>query len=885
VQAVRLHQELTIDGRLDEDAWQRATPATQFTQTQPLEGPPATQRTEVRFLFDDDALYIGARMYDSLGRKGVRTRLARRDDQIDLDNGPSSQITSDKLTITLDPYHDHLTRAAFEINPSGVIGDALGAGGSNLDASWDPVWQAATQIDSLGWTAEIRIPFSQLRYSRDTNQTWGLEIVRVIDRLNERDAWAFFRKNEAGGASRYGHLTGIVVHHHARQFEVLPYVLAQEEATGLNRGNPLLPVNKQTFRGGGDVKYLLTSNLTLDATLNPDFGQVDLDPAVINLTAFETFYPEKRPFFVSGSGAFDYGGFNCYFCSNASSLSLFYSRRIGRTPQLAGNIINAATTQYYDSPTNTQILGAAKVTGRTHDGYTVGLLDALTNSEDGSFVGTPALGGLPGNPNQRWTTTVEPRTNYFVGRLKKDFRDGATVVGGMVTSTVRSLGTGMVRDSLHSHAEAGGIDFLHTWAARNYSLMGNLAVSDVAGSASAIQRTEFSSAHYFQRPDRRDVTGGLFSNRVDGATSLRGWASYLRLAKDNGDWLWEVQSSMRSPGFEVNDLAFQQHADYQWFNANVARQWTVPHGWYRFIWVSLGAQRQYNFDGDLTSQQIHTDIFMDLPNYWHVETFFIHRPTSLDDQVARGGPVFRRFGINDFYGYIGTDPRQFAVLNLSVEHSAGIDAPESEWTPRATLTVKPTSNVSVSVGPTYDWYWVPNQYDTTVAVKAADAGSARVYSGNRYFFSSLHQSTLSIDMRLNVTFTPSLSLQVYAQPLLGTGHYYDLKEFNRRRQLAMTGDPSRVDSAGNITVSPVGGATPYTLYNYDYNIRSLRGNAVLRWEYRRGSTVYFVWQQQRHDNNLYGQFADFSMNSGRADLFRAMPDNIFIVKFSYWIGR
>jgi len=880
VRAARLTGEITLDGRLDEPAWQTATPATTFRQTQPAEGPPGTQRTEIRFLYDDDALYIGARMYDSLGARGVRTRLARRDDLLDQECGPQSQITSDKLTITLDPYHDHLTRDVFEVNPSGVIGDQYAVGQNCLDPSWDPIWQVATRIDSLGWTAEIRIPFSQLRFSRDSNQTWGLQIVRAIDRLNERDQWAFYTRNEASGASRFGHLTGLVVDHRPGQLELLPYTLAQEEATSLNRGNPIDPVNRQQFRAGGDLKYLLSSSLTLDATINPDFGQVDLDPAVINLSPFETFYPEKRPFFVSGANAFDYGGFSCQFCSNVESMGLFYSRRIGRTPQLSGGIINSSSTAYYSVPSNTQILGAAKITGRTHDGLSIGTLDALTNQESAHFVGTPS------HPNEIWRTIVEPLSNYFVGRVKQEFRDGATVVGAMVTSTVRRLDTDTLRDSLHTHAEAGGIDFLHTWNHRDYSLMGSFAVTDVAGSPTAIEHTMQSSAHYFQRPDRKNVGGGLFSDRYDTTmTSLRGWGGYLRLAKDNGDWLWETSTNIRSPGFEVNDLAFQRRADYEYFNANIGRQWTHPHSWYRNIFTTIGTQRQYNADGDLTTVQYHGFIGMDLPNFWHVQTFVIHRPTTLSDQIARGGPVFEQRGINDIDVFASTDNRKAIVLSANVEHSAGINAPEREWTPQVTLLLKPASNLTLSFGPTLDVLWTNNQYDTTIAVSGKDALSPRVYYGSRYIFSSLHQSTLSMDTRVNVTFTPSLSLQVYAQPLLGTGHYYGFSEFSHRRQLAMTVDPSTMLSNGNVQIAPVDGAADYQIQNPDFNARLLRGNAVLRWQYRRGSTIYLVWQQSRHNTNLYTPYADFALGHGENALFRSIPDDIFIVKFSYWLGR
>jgi Domain of unknown function (DUF5916) len=872
VQAVRLSGNITIDGKLDEPAGQAAMPATTFQQTQPREGPPGTQRTEVRFLYDNDALYIGARMYDSLGARGVHTRLARRDELLDPDCGPGAQLTSDKLRITLDPYHDHLTRDQFEVNPSGVIGDQYAVGQNCLDPSWDPVWQAATQIDSLGWTAEIRIPFSQLRFSRDSSQTWGLQIVRTIDRLNERDQWAFYPRSEAGGASRFGHLTGLVIDRRARQLELLPYTLAQEEATGLNRGNPVDPVNRQQYRIGGDIKYLLTSSLTLDATINPDFGQVDLDPAVINLSPFETFYPEKRPFFVSGANAFDFGGLNCMFCSNVEGMSLFYSRRIGRTPELSENIINLPTTNYYSVPSNTQILGAAKITGRTHSGYSIGILDGLTNQESAHFVGTP------NDPNQIWRTIVEPMTNYFVGRVKKDFRDGATVVGAMVTSTVRRLDTDTLRDSLRANSEAAGLDFVHTWDHRNYSLMGSAAFSDVAGSAKAIEHTMRSSAHYFQRPDRK----GRYDTT---ATSLAGWGGYLRLGKDNGDWLWEAATNIRSPGFEVNDIAFQERAAYQWYSINIGRQWTHPHTWYRNIFTTVGAQRQYNFDGDLTQVQYHAFVGIDWPNFWHVQGWLIHRPTTLSDVLARGGPVFEQRGINDWDVQIATDSRRPIVVAAQVEHSWGVDAPTREWRPSLTLLIKPASNLTLSLGPALDMYWTNNQYDTTVVAAPGDATSPRVYYGNRYLFSSLHQSTLSMDTRLNVTFTPSLSLQVYAQPLLGTGHYYDFAEFKHRRQLAMTVDPSRLLPDGNIQIDPADGNASYEIKNYDFNTRMLRGNAVLRWEYRRGSTIYLVWQQTRFNTNLYQAYADFALNRGENALFRSIPDDIFIVKFSYWVGR
>jgi hypothetical protein len=344
-------------------------------------------------------------------------------------------------------------------------------------------------------------------------------------------------------------------------------------------------------------------------------------------------------------------------------------------------------------------------------------------------------------------------------------------------------------------------------------------------------------------------------------------------------------SNIRSPGFEVNDLAFQRRADYEYFNANIGRQWTHPHSWYRNISITLGSQRQYNADGDLTGDQYQLFIGGELPNFWGIRSFAIHRPTYLSDQIARGGPVFQQRGINDAYFQVSTDSRRPVVVSASVEHSVGLDAPEREWTPQLTLLLKPASNITLSFGPTLDVLWTNNQYDTTLAVSSKDASSPRVYWGNRYLFSSLHQSTLSMDTRVNVTFTPSLSLQVYAQPLLASAHYYNFSEFAHRRQLAMVVDRSTMLPNGDLRIDPTGGGASYEIQNPDFNTRLLRGNAVLRWEYRRGSTLYLVWQQTRANTNLYTPYADFALGHAENALFRTIPDDIFIVKFSYWLGR
>jgi len=457
---------ITLDGRLDEAFWTTIEPLTGFRQSQPNDGEPATQRTEVRFLFDDDAIYIGARMFDTEGAAGIRSRLVRRDQETE----------ADRLDIIFDTYHNHLGRTMFSVNPSGVRYDA-GQASENTDPSWDPVWEARTAIDAEGWTAELRIPFSQLRFPRDSGQTWGLQVWRIASRTNEISMWSYWTRTESGGPQQFGHLEGLAVSRGARRLEIMPYVVGRGQLLRPgDAGNPFFQQRRADARFGGDLKYLMTSNLTLDATINPDFGQVEVDPAQVNLSAFETFFEERRPFFIEGSGVFGFGGFNCMFCSNAAPMSLFYSRRIGRSPQ--GQVPTGTT--YSQLPDASTILGAAKVSGRTGGGWTIGMLDAITSREHAQTLTGPATG----------SHEVEPLTNYFVGRVRKDLSHGNLTLGTIATSVYRATDQASLRARLPQHAEAVGFDWNARWKNRTWSFFGNMAVTNVSGEASAIDRLQ-----------------------------------------------------------------------------------------------------------------------------------------------------------------------------------------------------------------------------------------------------------------------------------------------------------------------------------------------------------------------------------------------------------
>jgi hypothetical protein len=856
---------ITLDGRLDESAWATSTPATGFRQSEPNEGLPASQPTEVRILYDEAALYIGARMFDSLGARGVRTYLSRRDAQED----------GDYLEIIFDTFHDHSGRTIFQINPSGVKTDA-GQASSNADPSWDPIWEAETSIDSLGWVAEIRIPFAQLRFPRAAAQTWGMQIWRYVERIREVSMWSFWRRNESGGPPSFGHVEGIRLTERPRGIELLPYIVSRAAYVPFRsddeRKNPFRDESEYTVRVGGDLKALLTSNLTLDLTVNPDFGQVEVDPAVVNLTAFETSFQEKRPFFVEGSGLFGFGGLNCYVCSNVSSMSLYYSRRIGRQPR--GSPPEGYA--YLDRPDNATILGAAKVTGRTRGNYHIGLLDAVTKSEHADIAVDSVT---------RDVREVEPLTNFFVGRGRKIFSDGRGFIGAIATSVIRRFEYDSLRLTMPAHSEAVGIDGERWWRNRTYRLMGNLAVSNVAGDRSTILGLQESSARYFNRPDREHGSNGFFSDRYDSTlTVLRGYGGYLRASKESGNWLFESSLNVRSPGFEVNDLAFLTRADYAWMNVNAFRQWTKPTKLVRQAYWILGAQRQYNFDGDVNDRQYHHYIEFQLPNYWWMSSFVSYRPEVFDERLTRGGPTVKRAEGWSGSAFVATDSRKRVVFefnpsfNWNVEGGHGYDL-------YSEIRVKPASNVSVELEPYYSYRKSEAQF-----VQSFLDASATNFYGRRVVFADLFQRTLEIGTRLNMTFTPTLTLELFAQPLISSGDYENLKEFVAPRTIEKRlFAPSQIttDTAnGRITEYKIDADSnpntpPLSVSNRDFNFRSLRGNAVLRWEYRPGSTVFLVWTQSRASEDPVG---DFRFRRDRAALFDAKPDNVFLVKLNYWVG-
>jgi hypothetical protein len=885
-QAVPLRGRIAVDGALDEAAWQAAPAITTFRQIDPDEGKPASEPTEVRVLYDADAIYIGAWLHDS---QPVTSRLLRRDAFV---------LDSDWLSISFDSYHDHLTAFRFSVNPAGVRRDEVfssgghsGVAGGNtggaiverggvVDQSWEPVWSAATAVTDSGWVAELRIPFSQLRFSQAEAQTWGLQVERRIARRQEQSFFAFTPKDQAAGVGTYGHLVGIRGIRPSQRLEVLPYASGRMFYRPLVAGNSAVdfpnPYLSRTELSGGmgaDVKYRVTSNFTLDATLNPDFGQVELDPAVVNLTAFETKYEEKRPFFVEGAEIMRFGT-STKGAPEGGPPQMMYSRRVGRAPQLS--VPSGAA--YSEIPDVTTILGAAKLTGRAAGGWSVGIVDGVTQREEARFIDAE---------QRQQSTVVEPLTNYFAGRLKRDVNGGRTSIGGLVTAVNRQVRDGSPASSqLRDGAYVGGVDFRAETEDRVWSAFGSFSSSYVTGTPEAIAATQRASSRYFQRPDSRHL-------RYDPtATALAGYRAQVDAGKRAGTWLWNVALSASSPGYEINDLGYQTLTNRVVLDPNLTYDETHPGSLFRRWSVRVGPDFVWNYDGNLTRQQSYLTIESQLLNYWQVNVQLNHSEPVLNDGLTRGGPLTRMPSADAARVELVGDPRARytweSMLNVSGDRggaklrSLGL-----------ALGFKPAENWTVEVGPELSRTITPAQYVATVA----DPTATSTY-GSRYVFASLDQTTLGIDTRLNVTFTPSLSLELYAQPFLSSNDFGALKELRAPRTFDFDEYGRDVGSAtpeagGKVLVDPdgAGPAPSFRVSDRDFNLASLRGNAVLRWEWRPGSTFYLVWQQERSDqlDALDATLDDrepgrFHFGRNVRDLFDARPINVLLFKVSYWLN-
>ncbi|MEM8556253.1 MAG: DUF5916 domain-containing protein [Bacteroidota bacterium] len=864
--AVERSGSLSIDGRIDEAAWETAPMVSGFTQQEPDAGQPSTERTEVLLLYDDNALYVAFRCYVEDPATLV-ARITRRD----------GFPESDRVSVDIDSRDDDRTAYFFAVTAGGTQEDGLLFNDTDGDTNWDAVYVTGTARTSYGWSAEFRIPLSQLRFDEGA-ETWGIQFQRDIAHRDEITFWAPILPDVLGYVSRFGTLRGVQDLRPRQRAEIVPYAATRLARLPGDTADPFFEANDVGLNAGADFELGIGSGLTLTGTINPDFGQVEVDPAVLNLTIFEDFFEERRPFFVEGAEVFDFGRTRTRN-SDFAPRDFFYSRRIGAAPRIGvGGDFDAI-------PTETTIAGAAKFTGRIGN-WDLGVLEAVTTDEMGRFATFGDDGEIVEGEE-----TVQPWANYAVVRARRGFRAGQSVVGGLVTATNRALGDNPVlRQNLAASAYTVGLDFEHAFGDRQWIVSGVGAVSHVRGSTDIITDLQRRSIRYYQRPDADYL-------EVDSAaTSLSGLYSQLSIAKLGGAWRGSLTATTATPGFELNDLGFQTRADGLSLAGNLAYQQPRPRvPWLRYWELSSNQGLTWSYGGDLVTAYLRTFADIVFENRWGVFASAVVRPEVFDIRLTRGGPLMREpaeFG-GRLTGY--TDPGRTVYAEVQLDGEiTGLDGASAAA--EVEVGWRPTPSVRFELVPVIQWARTPLQFYRS----AADPNATATF-GRRYVFSETRTTEFVLGTRLDWTFTPTLSLELFLRPSIFAVDYGRLYALARPRTFDLLEfeddaiERGGFDEAGGFVPDPAGSqlridadgdpatADTFTLRRRsDFNDRFLQGAAVLRWEYRPGSTVFLVWQHQRFGFDTVG---DFDAGRDLQAVFDAPAENIFLVKATYWLGR
>jgi hypothetical protein len=841
-QAVRANALPQLDGKLDDPAWNDAQTLTGFIQRTPFPGRPASEATEARVLYSDAALYVGIRAYDSQAER-ITGRLTRRDERSD----------SDWVGVHIDPFHDRRTAFQFAVNAAGVKLDILRFNDIEEDLSWDAVWEAAVSRDSAGWSAEFKIPFNQLRFGSN-RPVFGFNIHRRINRTSEVVDYSPIGPGGTAFVSQYGELQGIHGISPPRPREIQPYVLLGEVMRREEPGNPFQPGRDMTGTAGADFRLGITSGLTLTGALNPDFGQVESDPATVNLTASETFLSEKRPLFTEGADAFRFA----ISPSRDGPEQLFYSRRIGRAPQAEADDRGG----YIEEITSTRILAAGKLTGRPSAGWSLGVLAAMTREEEARVVDSV------GREHQ---DVIEPRTAYLAGRLTRDLGEGRTSLGMFGTAMHRSL-TGEV-SHLRSSAYTASGELRHRFSGDRYRMRAWLAASRVEGSAAAIDSTQTSAVHYFQRPDDHGV------EYDPTRTSLMGLAGQFEVAKENGNWLWAVTATGRTPGYEANDMGFHFWSGRIWQQNSITRRWLTPSRLFRSADLRLAQFGFFTSAGQRVNSGANLVSNFVLANQWTGNLQFWLRTGGLDPQALRGGPGLRLPSNWYSTGAVLSDGRKPIQFGLSYDtwYYPGGAQWGLELDP--TLHWRPAANQEFQLGARLELLGDDRQF----------VESARVNGRNEYLVGRLRQTTAALTLRANRTFTPTLSLQLYAEPFVSIGRYTGYRRVldpaaSSQREQFEDLSASQVSLNGDLLAADLDGdgSQETTTDRPDFTVVSLQANLVARWEFLPGSTLFVVWQHRRSDDVVRG---DLNVGEGWRMIGNAAAENILQVKVSYRISN
>jgi hypothetical protein len=836
-----------IDGSIEDDAWTAGEWQGDFIQFEPHNGSPSSQKTEFKVLFDDNNIYVAFKAYDTSPDSIVR-RIARRD------NGDG-----DFVGIGIDSYHDLQTGFAFMANASGVKNDFIWSQDGRMeDETWDPIWFAGAKVYDWGWAAEMRIPLTQLRFRISDDGTWGLEIFRRQFRNQEMSVWQHIDRNASGLVHNFGELTGLTGIKPRKQADITPFAMGSLETFEREESNPFATGKRWKYNGGLDAKFGITNNMILDLTVNPDFGQVEADPSEVNLTAYETFFQEKRPFFIEGNSitSFKTGvgdgdlGFD----------NLFYSRRIGRSPHLDAE---TGDNEYSRVPRVTPIISAAKLTGKTTDGLSVGILEAVT-AEGKALIDSLGI---------RREVTVEPLTNYLVSRVIKDYGGGRTIIGGAYTNTHRFLDERGTDELVHS-ANTAGLDFTHYFGEdRNWFMSGAAAVSNLNGSMSAIEDVQRSSIHFYQRPDAGYV-------EVDPTrTSLNGFGGNLQGGKVGGKWNFMAFALLKSPGFDLNDVGYLQSADAVFAGLWSAYNFDKPFSIFRRIRPNANLVSIWDCGGTHLATNGNLSFYIQFKNLWWTNFGASYRGNSLSTTLLRGGPAMINPSNLSWWFNLGSNNSRSVYATVFANGGHGGEGSSDRVMAGIDFDFKPGKSFTVSLSPTYSINRNEIQYVT------------QTDEGDRYILARIDQQIVSMSLRLNYNITPDLTVQYWGQPFLAAMDYSRYKAVTNPRADVLNDRYHLIgvteleyDAEDNIyhVDEDSDGNIDYSFDNPDHNYDQFLSNLVVRWEFRPGSTLYLVWSQTR---SYFDSTGSFSLEQNLDNLYTTeKPYDVFLVKFTYRFG-
>jgi hypothetical protein len=835
--AVHVDKAPKINGQLDDNCWTQGSWDGDFSEQYPNSGGDPAQESYVKVLYDHDNLYVAIRAMDTEPDK-IRRVFDRRD-----------KFAGDVVGIAFDSYHDQRTAFEFNVSAAGQKIDLKHHGDKDYDLNWNAIWDAAVSVSDSGWVAEMRIPFSQLRYNKGDQNIWGMHVWRWIDREQEESQWQLIPQDASAMVYLFGELHGIQNIRSSRQVEFLPYASAQLDYKG-NDENPYIDKWQSGFNGGLDAKIGISSNFTLDATINPDFGQVEADPSELNLSAYETRFDEKRPFFLEGREIFDY---------RIDSDRLFYSRRVGSKP---GYSLDTEDGEYEDWPERTPIIGSVKLTGRTANGFLVGLMNSLTSSVKGKIYSETGSS----------SEIIEPLTNYFVGRIKKEVDNANTIIGANVNSVIRNNDEQLLKDNFSNTATTGGIDFTHYWKDRNYFFAVKLAGSHIEGNHTSIKDLQESHLHRFQRPDAGHIDYDTLR------THLSGSGATIRIGKQGGRLKYGFKSSYWSPGYNINDLGFIRESDKLEQQAWINYESVESSGFFRKYKFELDNRLNSSFGGEITDNRIGLEANAQFQNLWNIRFRGDLVLPSYDTRVLRGGPALMQDGYTGAHVYIESNKAKDLSFFLNPGYWHSFSQPTTYYQLGGGINYHPISQLYMGLE-----FHMEKNLDHYQYIDEIEVEDELVYMEG-----TLDRNILRTTIRFEYYLSPELSIQYYGSPYLSVGTYTDFKRLDQagsrnrfERFYHFQPNEYQYDAEKEVYTFNEAGAPAYTLDNPDFSYAQFRSNLILRWEYKLGSVFYFVWShEQTKDENVRNP----KTSDALADLFKVSSGDVLLIKFSYWFS-